>query len=87
MFEKEIEEYEHIRTEHQEKIVDSMSREQWIEYNEILFSAHPFDEALLKTVNRLVTEHIISYRAPGALKNLHNSSSSGEIEYQNYCYT
>lgn len=40
MFEKEIEEYEHIRTEHQEKIADSMSREQWIEYNEILFSAH-----------------------------------------------
>ena len=26
----------------------------------------PFDEALLKEVNRLVTEHTLSYRAPGA---------------------
>lgn len=120
MFEKEIEEYEHIRTEHQEKIADSMSREQWIEYNEILFSAHscaiegnsftvddtrilreqgmamipvgrsllectemadhfrafdymvghlhhPFDESLLKEVNRLMTEHTLAYRAPGAI--------------------
>ena len=25
---------------------------------------HPFDEALLKEVNRLVTEHTLSYRAP-----------------------
>ena len=28
---------------------------------------HPFDEALLKEVNRLVTEHTLSYRAPGAV--------------------
>ena len=109
MFEKEIEEYE-----------DRMSREQWMEYNEILFSAHscaiegnsftvddtrilreqgmamipvgrsllectemadhfrafdymagqldhPFDEALLKEVNRLVTEHTLAYRAPGSI--------------------
>lgn len=27
---------------------------------------HPFDEALLKEVNRLVTEHTLSYRAPKA---------------------
>ena len=87
MSDKEIEEYERISSDYQEKIADRMSCEQWMEYNEILFSAHPFDEALLKTVNRLVTEHIISYRAPGALKNRHNSSSSGGIEYQNYCYT
>ena len=40
MFEKEIEAYEQIRKEYQEKIVDKMSREQWMEYNEILFSAH-----------------------------------------------
>ena len=117
MFEKEIEEYERIRADYQEKIADRMSREQWMEYNEILFSAHscaiegnsftvddtrilreqgmamipvgrsllectemadhfrafdymvsqlehPFDEALLKEVNRLVTEHTLAYRAP-----------------------
>ena len=120
MFEKEIEEYEHIRQEYQQKIADRMGKEQWMEYNEILFSAfscaiegnsftvddtrilreqgmamipvgrsllectemadhfrafdymashlnQPFDEALLKEVNRLVIEHTLSYRAPGAV--------------------
>ena len=120
MFEKEIEEYERIRADYQENIADRMSREQWMEYNEILFSAHscaiegnsftvddtrilreqgmamipvgrsllecnemadhfrafdymagqldhPFDEALLKEVNRLVTEHTLAYRAPGSI--------------------
>ena len=120
MYEKEIAEYEEIRRAYQEKVADRMSREQWMEYNEILFSAHscaiegnsftvddtrilreqgmamipvgrsllecaemadhfrafdymtshldhPFDEALLKEVNRLVTEHTLSYRAPGAV--------------------
>ena len=120
MFEKEIEEYEDVRRMYQEKVADRMGREQWMEYNEILFSAHscaiegnsftvddtrilreqgmamvpvgrsllecaemsdhfrafdymighldhPFDEALLKEVNRLVTEHTLSYRAPGAV--------------------
>ena len=120
MFEKEIEEYELIRLEYQQKIADKMSRRQWMEYNEILFSAHscaiegnsftvddtrilreqgmamvpvghsllectemadhfrafdymvshldlPFDEALLKEVNRLVTEHTLIYRAPDAV--------------------
>jgi Fic family protein len=120
MFEKEIKEYEDIRREYQEKIADRMGREQWMEYSEILFSAHscaiegnsftvddtrilreqgmamipvgrsllectemsdhfrafdymvghldhPFDEALLKEVNRLVTEHTLSYRAPEAI--------------------
>ena len=119
MFEKEIEEYESLRREYQQKIADRMGQRQWIEYNEILFSAHscaiegnsftvddtkilreqgmamipvgrsllecaemadhfrafdymtshlddPFDEALLKEVNRLVTEHTLGYRAPGA---------------------
>ena len=118
MFEKEIEEYESLRREYQQKIADRMGQRQWIEYNEILFSAHscaiegnsftvddtkilreqgmamipvgrsllecaemadhfrafdymtshlddPFDEALLKEVNRLVTEHTLDYRAPG----------------------
>ena len=120
MFEKEIEQYENVRQEYQQKVADRMGREQWMEYNEILFSAHscaiegnsftvddtrilreqgmamvpvgrsllectemadhfrafdymashlqsPFDEVLLKEVNRLVTEHTLSYRAPGAI--------------------
>ena len=120
MFEKEIEEYESVRKEYQQKIADKMGRQQWMEYNEILFSAHscaiegnsftvddtrilreqgmamipvgrsllectemadhfrafdymvshldvPFDEALLKEVNRLVTENTLSYRAQGAV--------------------
>ena len=120
MFEKEIEEYERVRADYQENIADRMSREQWMEFNEILFSAHscaiegnsftvddtrilreqgmamipvgrsllecnemadhfrafdymagqldhPFDEALLKEVNRLVTEHTLAYRAPGSI--------------------
>lgn len=120
MFEEEITEYECIRQEYQEKIADRMGHRQWMEYNEILFSAHscaiegnsftvddtrilreqgmamipvgrsllectemadhfcafdymvshldsPFDEALLKEVNRLVTEHTLSYRASGAI--------------------
>ena len=120
MFEKEIEEYESVRKEYQQKIADRMGRQQWMEYNEILFSAYscaiegnsftvddtrilreqgmamipvgrsllectvmadhfrafdymvshldvPFDEALLKEVNRLVTEHTLSYRAQGAV--------------------
>ena len=40
MFDQEIEEYEIIRQEYQKKIADRMSRQQWMEYNEILFSAH-----------------------------------------------
>ena len=120
MFEKEIKEYERVRKEYQQKIADKMGRQQWMEYNEILFSAHscaiegnsftvddtrilreqgmamipvgrsllectemadhfrafdymignlnhPFDEALLKEVNRLVTENTLSYRSPGAI--------------------
>ena len=120
MFEKEIATYEAVRQAYQEKIADRMERKQWMEYNEILFSAHscaiegnsftvddtrilreqgmamvpvgrslmecaeiadhfrafdymtshldhPFDEALLKEVNRLVTEHTLSYRVPGAV--------------------
>ncbi len=120
MFEKEIEEYEHVRKEYQQKIAGRMRREQWMEYNEILFSAHscaiegnsftvddtrilreqgmamvpvgrsllectemadhfrafdymvehldlPFTESLLKEINRLVTEHTLGYRVPGAV--------------------
>ena len=119
MFEKEIEEYERIRQEYQQKVAEKMGHQQWMEYNEILFSAHscaiegnsftvddtrilreqgmsmipvgrslfectemadhfrafdyvashlesPFDEVLLKEVNRLVTEHTLTYRVPDA---------------------
>lgn len=120
MFERETEQYERLRQEYQQKIADRMGRKQWMEYNEVLFSAHscaiegnsftvddtrilreqgmamvpvgrsllectemadhfrafdymvghldaPFDEALLKEINRLVTEHTLGYRAPGAV--------------------
>jgi Fic family protein len=120
MFENEIREYESVRQEYQQKVADKMGEKQWMEYNEILFSAHscaiegnsftvddtrilreqgmamipvgrsllectemadhfrafdymvshldhPFDEALIKEVNRLVTEHTLSYRTPGAV--------------------
>ena len=120
MFEKEEEAYERIRQEYQTGIADKMGRKAWMEYNEILFSAHscaiegntftvddtrtlreqglgmvpvgrsllecmemadhfrafdfmanhldsPFDEAMLKEVNRLVTEHTLAYRVPGAM--------------------
>ena len=120
MFEKEIKEYEDIRKEYQQKIADRMGKKEWLEYNEILFSAHscaiegnsftvddtrilreqgmamvpvgrsllectemadhfrafdymvshldhPFDEPLLKEMNRLVMENTLSYRAPGAI--------------------
>lgn len=120
MFEKEIERYEKIRSEYEEKISSRMSREAWMEYHEILFSAHscaiegnsftvddtrilrekgmgmvpvghsllecveiadhfrafdfmtqnlchPFNDELLKNVNRLVMEHTIDYKSPGAI--------------------
>ena len=120
MFNEEIKEYEHLRREYQQKVADKMSHSQWMEYNEILFSAHscaiegnsftvddtrilreqgmsmipvgrslfectemadhfrafdymvshldhPFDEALMKEVNCLVTEHTLSYRQPEAI--------------------
>ena len=120
MYEKEITRYEHLRQKYQQQVVEKMSRQQWMEYNEILFSAHscaiegntfsvddtrilrehglgmvpvgrsllectemadhfrafdymtsmlhhPFDEQLLKEVNRLVTEHTLTYKAPGAI--------------------
>ena len=112
MFENEIREYESVRQEYQQKVADKMGEKQWMEYNEILFSAHscaiegnsftvddtrilreqgmsmipvgrsllectemadhfrafdymvshldhPFDETLLKEVNRLVTEQTL----------------------------
>jgi hypothetical protein len=40
MFENEIKEYEDIRKEYQQKIADRMGKTQWMEYNEVLFSAH-----------------------------------------------
>ena len=119
VFEKEIEAYERTRADYQAKVADRMGREAWMEYNEILFSAHscaiegnsftvddtralreqgmgmvpvgrsllecmemadhfrafdfmvthldsPFDEALLREVNRLAVEHTLAYRVPDA---------------------
>ena len=40
MFESEIEEYERVRQLYQQQVAGKMSREHWMEYNEILFSAH-----------------------------------------------
>ena len=40
MFEQEIENYESVRREYQLKIADKMDAGEWMEYNEILFSAH-----------------------------------------------
>lgn len=40
MFEKEIENYERIRTKYQQEVAERMGHHQWMEYNEILFSAH-----------------------------------------------
>ncbi len=40
MFEHEIEEYERIRGTYLQKVADRMGQRQWMEYNEILFSAH-----------------------------------------------
>lgn len=119
MFEKEIKEYEKLRVTYQQRIVGRMNPADYMEYNEILFSAHscaiegnsftvddtrilrkkgldmvpsgrsllectemadhfqafdymvnhldtPFDEPLMKEINRLVTEHTLAYRAKGA---------------------
>ena len=120
MFEKEIADYEKLLAEYRGKVSSRMSEMEWMEYNEILFSAHscaiegnsftvddsrtlrenglgmipvgkslyecmemadhfrsfdymvrnldrPFDETLLKEVNRLVTEHTLPYKVPGAV--------------------
>jgi len=40
MLEKEIETYESVRQTYQKKVVDRMDRKEWMDYNEILFSAH-----------------------------------------------
>ena len=118
--EEKILRYEAIRKEYQEKIYHRMSKEQYEEYSEILFSTHscaiegnsftvddtralkelglgmvphgrkllecmemadhlrayeyvmqnldhPLDEAFLKHINFLLTEHTIGYHAPDAI--------------------
>lgn len=40
MFEQEIEKYECIRDTYQQQVANRMGQKQWMEYNEILFSAH-----------------------------------------------
>ena len=137
MFEKEIKEYEDIRKDYQQKIADRMGKTQWMEYNEVLFSAHscaiegnsftvddtrilreqgmamipvgrsllectemadhfrafdymvgnlnhPFDEALLKEINRLVTEHTLAYhetliaRVPSLMESTQRAINEGQ---------
>jgi Fic family protein len=118
-FEKEIKEYDDLRSKYQTLVVDRMNREEYITYNEVLFSTHscaiegnsfsvddtrelkekglgmilasktlfeafemldhfdafehmmqnvqhPLDETLLKEINRRVTSHTLTYRAPDA---------------------
>ena len=40
MFEQDIEQYEQLRQEYNEEVAKKMSPKEWMEYNEILFSAH-----------------------------------------------
>ena len=120
MFEQEIKHYEKVRCEYEECIVKKMAPADYMDWNEVLFSAHScaiegnsftvddtrilkeqglamvpvghsllectemadhfrafryvtthldaaFDEKLLCETNRLVTEHTLAYRAPGAV--------------------
>lgn len=118
--EQEIKEYEGLRQKYQASIIKKMDREEYIKYNEVLFSTHscaiegntfsvddtrelkekglgmipagktlfeafemldhfdafeymlqntehPLDESLLKEINKRVTLHTLSYRAPDAI--------------------
>lgn len=118
-FEKEIKEYDDLRSKYQTLVVDRMNKEEYVKYNEVLFSTHscaiegnsfsvddtrelkekglgmipagktlfeafemldhfdafehmmqnvqhPLDETLLKEINRRVTSHTLTYRAPDA---------------------
>ena len=120
MFEQEIKHYEQVRCEYEECIVKKMAPADYMDWKEVLFSAHScaiegnsftvddtrilkeqglamvpvghsllectemadhfrafryvtthldaaFDEKLLCETNRLVTEHTLAYRAPGAV--------------------
>ena len=40
MFENEIKEYERVREVYQKKVAEKMNQRDWMDYNEILFSAH-----------------------------------------------
>lgn len=39
-FEKEINEYERLRTTYQAEVIDKMEREEYRQFNEVLFSTH-----------------------------------------------
>ena len=120
MFEQEIEHYEQVRCEYEERIIKKMAPADYMDWHEVLFSTHscaiegnsftvddtrilkeqglamvpvgrsllectemadhfrafrfvtnhleaPFDEALLRETNRLVTQNTLAYRAPGAI--------------------
>ncbi|MBR1665848.1 MAG: Fic family protein [Bacteroidaceae bacterium] len=120
MFEKEIQQYELVRSDYEANIKAKMTPADYMEWHEVLFSTHscgiegnsftvddtrilreqglamvpvghsllectemadhfrafqyvtshldaPFDELLLRETNRLVTEHTLAYRVPGAV--------------------
>ena len=120
MFQKEIEQYEQVRAQYEQRIVKKMSSKDYLDWHEVLFSCHscaiegnsftlddtrilqekglamvpvgrsllecteivdhfrafryitshldePFNEALLKEANRLVTENTLDYRVPDAV--------------------
>ena len=39
-FEKEIKEYDDLRSKYQTLVVDRMNKEEYVKYNEVLFSTH-----------------------------------------------
>jgi len=64
-FEKEIEDYENIRMEYQQKVANRMSEQQWMEYNEVLFSAHSCAiEGNSFTVDDTRILHVSSFSKP-----------------------
>lgn len=64
-FEKEIEDYENIRMEYQQKVANRMSEQQWMEYNEVMFSAHSCAiEGNSFTVDDTRILHVSSFSKP-----------------------
>ena len=39
-FEKEIKQYDDLRSKYQTLVVDRMNKEEYVKYNEVLFSTH-----------------------------------------------
>ncbi len=139
MFQKEIERYERVRADYEERIVKRMSSKDYLDWHEVLFSCHscaiegnsftlddtrvlqekglgmvpvgqsllecteiadhfrafryitsnldaPFDEALLKETNRLVTENTLAYRVPDAIAGEYTTcdTAAGDTVFGNH---